>query len=194
MLLRRPFWYLRHGQTDWNAQNLSQGRTDIPLNATGREQAIKAGDSLSRHWRDGASPIARIISSPLTRAHDTALAAQEAIAVSSGITLPLVTDQGLEEVCFGVMEGEPMGDWYDPWIEGQFTPEGCETFEGLKTRASEAVNRALEQDGIPMIVAHGALFRALRAAMDLPINVRLANAVPLYCDPTENGWVLTAYE
>lgn len=132
MLLRRPFWYLRHGQTDWNAQNLSQGRTDIPLNATGRGQAIKAGDSLSRHWRDGASPIARIISSPLTRAHDTALAAQEAIAVSSGITLPLVTDQGLEEVCFGVMEGEPMGDWYDPWIEGQFTPEGCETFEGSR--------------------------------------------------------------
>ncbi|WP_336947033.1 histidine phosphatase family protein [Asaia sp. HN010] len=194
MLLRRPFWYLRHGQTDWNAQNLSQGRTDIPLNATGREQAIKAGDALSRHWRDGASPIARIISSPLTRAHDTALAAQEAIAVSSGITLPLSTDRDLEEVCFGEMEGEPMGDWYDPWIEGKFTPKGCETFDGLKTRASEAVNRALEQDGIPMIVAHGALFRALRAAMDLPINVRLANAVPLYCDPTANGWVLTAYE
>lgn len=27
-----PFWYLRHGETDWNARNLSQGNVDVPLN------------------------------------------------------------------------------------------------------------------------------------------------------------------
>jgi probable phosphoglycerate mutase len=34
-LTRTAFWYLRHGETDWNAQGLSQGSTDIPLNAVG---------------------------------------------------------------------------------------------------------------------------------------------------------------
>lgn len=194
MLIQRPFWYLRHGQTDWNAQNLSQGRTDIPLNAVGREQAVVAGARLAQHWRDGVTPIARIVSSPLGRALDTAKAARKAIAETGNVELPLTTDAGLEEVCFGVKEGEPMGDWYDPWIAGEYTPEGCETFAELKNRASVAVNRALEGQGMPLIVAHGALFRALRAAMGLPINVRLANAVPLYCAPTPGGWELHPYD
>mgnify|MGYP003704279353 CR=1 FL=1 len=45
MLENRPFWFLRHGETDWNAQGLSQGNVDIPLNATGRAQAVAARDA-----------------------------------------------------------------------------------------------------------------------------------------------------
>ncbi|WP_264817893.1 histidine phosphatase family protein, partial [Acidomonas methanolica] len=55
MLLARPYWYLRHGQTDWNARDLSQGRTDVPLNATGEAQAVAAAQRVARHWRDGAT-------------------------------------------------------------------------------------------------------------------------------------------
>jgi len=35
-----PFWFLRHGETDWNAQGISQGNVDIPLNAVGIAQRI----------------------------------------------------------------------------------------------------------------------------------------------------------
>ena len=38
----RAFWFLRHGETDWNAANLSQGRTDVPLNDRGLAQAAAA--------------------------------------------------------------------------------------------------------------------------------------------------------
>ncbi|MGI4954935.1 MAG: histidine phosphatase family protein, partial [Janthinobacterium lividum] len=38
-LIPRAFWFLRHGETDWNARNLSQGNVDIPLNEVGIAQA-----------------------------------------------------------------------------------------------------------------------------------------------------------
>lgn len=89
-----------------------------------------------------------------------------------------------------------MGDWYDPWIEGTFLPEGCEPFVTLQARAVAAINRtyALNQNGMPLIVAHGALFRAVRAAMSLPVNVRLPNATPIYCAYRDGAWSLTPYE
>ena len=52
-----------------------------------------------------------------------------------GLDLPVATDPDLQEVAFGTEEGQPMGDWYDDWIAGAFTPEGGETFQGLHDRA-----------------------------------------------------------
>ena len=53
-LRRSPFWFLRHGETDWNAQGISQGNVDIPLNATGIAQARDGGGEAaqSRHRHD----------------------------------------------------------------------------------------------------------------------------------------------
>jgi len=183
----KPYWYLRHGETDWNKQGLSQGRTDIPLNATGLEQAEKAGEVLGRLWREGVFGATRIVSSPLGRAHVTAEIARDRIKAAGGPDLAISLDADLLEVCFGEQEGEPMGDWYDPWIAGEITPAGGESFATLRHRGTMALNRALEGEGPPLVVAHGALFRALRSAMGLPANVRLANAVPLLVTPPAEG-------
>jgi broad specificity phosphatase PhoE len=152
------FWFLRHGETDWNAQNLSQGDIEVPLNANGRAQAIQAAALMRGH------EIRTIVSSTLSRAVDTE------------------------------QEGKPMGDWYDDWIAGTYTPEGAETFAVLRERATLAINRALTKPGPVLIVAHGALFRAVRAAMGLKPNVRTPNAVPIYCEPPKvpgEAWTLT---
>ncbi|MDO9710016.1 histidine phosphatase family protein [Paracraurococcus lichenis] len=171
-----PFWFLRHGETDWNAQGLSQGRTDIPLNAIGLAQAERAARTLQ-----GIGGIATIVASPLIRARVTAEIAAAALG------LPLAFDPDLQEVNFGEQEGRPMGDWYDDWIAGTYTPAGAETFAGLLARAVAAVNRATAKPAPVLIVAHGALFRALRLAFGHEPNVRTPNALPIRCAPPRDG-------
>lgn len=170
-----PFWFLRHGETDWNAEGRSQGRTDIPLNTVGLTQARRAALAMVDRG------IVTIVASPLGRALRTAEIVAEALE------LPVATDADLQEVCFGVEEGKPMGDWYDDWIEGGFTPEGAETFQALHDRAVLAINRATARPGPVLVVAHGALFRALRLALGHEPNVRTPNALPILCSPPASG-------
>ncbi|MBO1323552.1 histidine phosphatase family protein [Acetobacter sp. TBRC 12305] len=191
----RPYWYLRHGQTDWNRAGLSQGRTDVPLNETGLEQAATAGQLIEQALRasraDGGLGIARIVSSPLERALRTANVVRDELAARGLPVMPLTIEDDLAEVCFGEQEGQPIGTWYDDWIAGHYTPAGAESFDVLRARAVGAVNRATQEPGQPLIVAHGALFRALRSAMALPANVRLPNAIPLSAAPEPDGaWSL----
>ena len=44
---KRDFYFLRHGQTDWNAEGRFQGHSDIPLNALGLSQAREAALALA---------------------------------------------------------------------------------------------------------------------------------------------------
>ncbi len=178
MLSPIAFLFLRHGETDWNAQGLSQGRVDIPLNAAGLRQAEAAGQALVGH------SVRRIVASPLGRARQTAE------IVGAALGLEFATDADLQEASFGDQEGKLMGSWYDSWVEGKFTPPGGEPFAQLQTRVVGAVNRALAPPGLALIVAHGAMFRAVRSAMGLSALVRTDNGVVLRCVPGE-PWVLS---
>jgi broad specificity phosphatase PhoE len=175
------FWFLRHGETDWNARGISQGNVDIPLNAVGVAQARAAAEKLRNRG------IATIVASPLSRARVTAEFAGEALG------LPVALDPDLREVSFGVQEGQGMSGWFADWVSGAFTPEGAETFVALRRRAVAAANRAIEQPPAVLVVAHGALFRSLRAAMGIEPNMRTQNAVPIFCEPpgpNATSWTL----
>jgi broad specificity phosphatase PhoE len=181
-LTRVAFWYLRHGETAWNALNLSQGRVDNPLNEAGIAQAHTAAALLRNRG------IASIVTSPVTRALVTAEIAGEVLG------LPVQFEPDLQEVAFGVQEGQPMSEWFTEWVADRFTPEGAESFSTLRTRSVIAANRALTRTPVVLVVAHGALFRALRAEMGLTASVRTANAQPLFCAPPADGqgpWTLT---
>lgn len=181
VLTATGFWFIRHGETDWNAQNLSQGDVDIPLNAAGRLQAQSAAALMKGH------SLTTIVSSTLSRALDTAH------AVSAATGVPVETDDGLRETKFGEQEGKPMGDWYDDWIAGTYTPAGAEAFADLRARAVAAINRALIRPHPVLVVAHGGFFRAIRSAMGLEPNLRTPNAVPIFCEPPKRGgepWTL----
>ena len=186
VLRKTGFWFLRHGETDWNAQNLSQGNVEVPLNAHGIEQARKVAPLLVGRG------IATIVASPLERARVTAQ------IVADKLGLPVTIQDDLHEVSFGVMEAKSMeGQWFVDYVEGRATPEGAESFEELKVRTVGAVNRALDNPPLVLVVAHGTVFRALRAAMGLRPNIRMPNATPTWCEPPPDGadsWSLHTIE
>jgi len=170
------FWFLRHGETDYNAAGLSQGAVDIPLNATGRAQAALAGPLLA------GQGIRAIVSSPMLRTVETTNIVNEFLA------LPVTFEPDLHEVVFGGMEGKPLLPWFPEWLEGRYTPEGAETFAALTQRAAGAMSRVLALPGPVLVVAHGGIFRALRDMMGLPKEALTPNGQPLFCQPTLNGW------
>lgn len=84
---------IRHGETDWNAEKRIQGHTDVPLNATGRAQALAVAFNAA-HQR-----FAAIYSSDLARARETAqaLAARE--------DEPVLPVPALRERHYGLFQG-----------------------------------------------------------------------------------------
>lgn len=87
-------YVVRHGQTDWNKNNIIQGRTDIPLNREGMKEAEELGENL----KDVPFDIAYV--SPLTRAKQTA----RAVLIYHPET-KVVYDERLVEMCYGEQEG-----------------------------------------------------------------------------------------
>lgn len=180
-----PFWYLRHGETDWNRQGLSQGNIDIPLNELGLAQAREAAEKLRNRG------ITSIIASPLSRARVTAEIVGEALGLDVAI------EPDLREVSWGVQEGQPIAEWLQDWIAGHMTPEGAESFVAMRHRAIAGLNRAVNQPPAVLIVAHGGVFRAIRSAMKLEMTGRTRNCVPMRCEPpraADQDWSLTIHD
>jgi len=91
---------VRHGETEWNRKHRFQGRSDVPLNQKGREQARALALALKDEH------IAAIYSSPLVRALETARLIK-AFHPSS----PLYEEEGLMEMDLGDFEGMEALHW-----------------------------------------------------------------------------------
>lgn len=97
---------MRHGQTEWNQAMRTQGRTDIPLDETGRMQAMLAAERLKGARLDA------VYTSPLLRARQTA----EAIAIPHGLSViphPLLVERD-----FGIWEGEEFSALANKYPDG----------------------------------------------------------------------------
>jgi probable phosphoglycerate mutase len=174
-----PFYYLRHGQTDWNRERICQGQTDVPLNETGRTQAHAAKALLEGH------AIETICCSPLARAYETAEIVNQALG------RPIVVLDALKEIAFGIKEGGLVDEWFWRWLDGEATPKGAEPFQDFLHRALGAVNRALAHPGPVLIVAHGGIYWAVQRFGPLEDRQTIGNAVPLHhAPPTAErpGW------
>lgn len=143
---------VRHGETDWNLAGRIQGRTEIPLNDTGRAQAADTAAALARAagtlglWRG-------LFASPLSRASETAE------IIGRGLALPAPRiDEELWERDFGAAEGVCVPEAHERW-PGLEIPD-AETLEALGTRTASAFDRILAAAPGSIVVAHGAMIRA----------------------------------
>lgn len=177
------FWFIRHGQTDYNAAGLMQGVLDVDLNEVGRTQAHLAAPLLA------GKGIGSMICSPMRRAKQTAEIVNELLQV------PVTYEAELREASFGEKEGLSPQPWFPDWVAGNYTPENAESFADVMKRVQVALWRVLPGRKEPaLIVAHGGILRAVRALMELPTEALTGNATPLYCEPTVKGWQISEPE
>jgi broad specificity phosphatase PhoE len=141
--------FLRHGETDWNVASLLQGTSDIPLNQKGIEQAITAAHAIQ------ASVWDQIISSPLSRARDTARIISDANSLGEIAIEPLLLERA-----FGEAEGLNYHEWKKQHDAHQ-TVVGGESLLDLEVRANRLLEHLAQTYAGKRVLAvsHGALIR-----------------------------------
>ena len=143
-------YFVRHGETDWNAEGRYQGSKDIPLNARGRGQAALNGELL-KMLLDRAGRVATDFSwyvSPLGRTRET----MDLVRKGAGEPLPDVTiDPRLIEISFGIYEGRLHTELAagEMAIAGErdasfwhFRPAEGESYDDVATRVLDILSRS----------------------------------------------------
>jgi len=176
-LIRRPFVFMRHGETPFNQAQLIGGITDSPLTQVGCAQAITAGKVLEHPW-------SIVATSTLKRTIQTA---KNALPNHS---LTQIVELG--ERNWGDLEGQPI---IDPMVY-ENTPANGESWLAFQNRVLLAINTLLEQYPTPLIVAHSGVYRVLCHIINgSPYGPRIGNATPYLFNPSaDSGWEITQYK
>jgi probable phosphoglycerate mutase len=147
---------IRHGETAWNATGRIQGQSDIPLNASGREQARRVAQRLA------SEPVQALYSSDLARAYETAT------IIGQPLGLTVVTSLRLRERQYGAWEGltsaeiqarypEQFAEWRARSTD--FAPPQGETTTQLLSRALTELQTIARRHAreLVVVVTHGGL-------------------------------------
>ena len=165
-------YYIRHGETAWNAEGRLQGTLDVPLNELGRKQAAHAGNVLANLFaRDGRDKDAlAYVASPLGRARSTMDFVREVLGLRAG---GYALDDRLREIGYGEWEGSTLAEMQakDPELYAQrltrkwtMSSPGGETYASVQLRMRDWYDSLLSDT---VAVAHGGTARALMVALGI---------------------------
>ena len=149
----------RHGRTHWNALGRFQGRTDVPLDDVGREQARE----FAEHMR---GKVDAIVASDLLRASESAHIIAETLHVPL-----LALDADLRERGYGIFEGLTRAEceqqhpelWSQRSRDRNLEPPGGEPRAEVVARMQRGLGRAVSlmrgryENGL--IIGHGSSLR-----------------------------------
>lgn len=156
----KEVFLLRHGETEWNRNEVFRGRIDIPLNAMGHLQAAAVAEALKPR------SIQKVYSSPLSRAYETA----SGIALSHG--LDVRCDEGFIDLDYGEWQGMSLhdvrGQYQDllqQWNEAphRISIPGGESLAGVRRRIRAVMSKILSEkgDGSIAIVSHRVICKVM---------------------------------
>jgi len=151
---------VRHGQTEWNNEEIFRGRTDIPLDRVGIKQAELVGE----YFRD--IKLSAIYSSPLSRALQTAK------IISKYHPLEVKPLQGIIDMSFGHWEGHSQkeiqkidSENYRKWIESPHMVKipGGESLDDVRSRLMSTLSEIihLHPEGNIILVSHRVINKVL---------------------------------
>jgi broad specificity phosphatase PhoE len=155
---RPEVWLARHGATDWSEAGRHTGRTDVPLNESGRAAAAKLAEVLrGEHFN-------LVLTSPLKRARDTCELA--------GFGARAEIDDDLVEWDYGEYEGITTTEIRKTRPGWTAFDDGCpggETLDQVAARVDRVIDRIRGVEGRVMLFSHGHSLRILAARwIELP--------------------------
>jgi len=148
MILKKDFYFIRHGQTDFNASGDKEDYLDISLNQTGFKQAHTVEPIVASLY------VKSICCSPLKRAKET----KEVISSRLKATHYEIAE--LSECCLKI--------WTDVTGSGVSAYEKAGTHvKSFMDQAVKGINQALACEGPVLVVAHGGIHWAMCCLMEI---------------------------
>jgi uncharacterized phosphatase len=169
MIFKNEFFFLRHGETDFNAKKiLPKENIDISLNQKGLQQAKDVRSLL------GGVSFKTICHSPMKRVKETMELA------SAGYDMTKIEIEELRECS------------YETWLEMttlEVSQQRSTEVSDFFNRSLKGINRALEHPGPVLVIAHGGIHWALCFQLKIighPWDID--NCQLVHFKPVENGW------
>lgn len=157
----QALYFVRHGESEYNARHLVAGKTDQPLSPLGHQQARDAGAWAKEH----GIAFDAIVSSDLQRAYDTA---RHVADVYGYPRKKIVLLKELRERDCGDFENGPVDEYFETSEATAVHDYGVEPLTHLYTRAKQALDKIKQAypDKSVLIVSHSGLGKMLRLIID----------------------------
>ena len=148
----KKIYLVRHGVTDWNLEKRCMGRTDIPLNEQGREQAQEIAKKMAN------IEIDICYASPLLRAKETAE------TICKGRNIEIIPDDRLMERDCGRAQGQIVTDW-SIYIDDETAEDADSMMARVKSFVETLKNESHERI---LVVSHSGPIKHIRHLLVTP--------------------------